>query len=102
MDISDYRAAVAANRREHGFEAVDERTDAFERLWMAHETDDTLGEVAVLATVVEADGIGADGSGAETLDDIAASFRDMLADAVDPRPERADGGEAPTPIGYVT
>ncbi|TKX56705.1 hypothetical protein EXE44_13850 [Halorubrum sp. SS7] len=97
MDISDYRAAVAANRREHGFEAVDERTDAFERLWATSETDDTLGEVVVLATLVEADG-----TDAETLLDAAAALRDVLADTVDPRPGRADGGEAPTPVGYVT
>ncbi|TKX85260.1 hypothetical protein EXE43_14560 [Halorubrum sp. SS5] len=97
MDISDYRAAVAANRREHGFEAVDERTDAFERLWATRETDDTLGEVVVLATLVEADG-----ADAEALLDAAAAFRDVLADTVDPRPGRADGGEAPTPVGYVT
>ena len=97
MDISDYRDAVAANRREHGFEAVDGRTDEFDRLWATRETDDTLGEVAVLATLVEAPG-----ADAETLADTAAAFRDVLADAVDPRPGRADGGEAPTPIGYVT
>jgi hypothetical protein len=97
MDISDYRAAVAANRREHGFEAVEEGTEAFERLWATRETDDTLGDVAVLATLVEA--AEAD---AETLVDVAGSFHEVLADRIDPRPERADGGEAPTPIGYVT
>ncbi|WP_424014384.1 hypothetical protein ACOZ35_15415 [Halorubrum xinjiangense] len=102
MDISDYRSAVAANRREEGFEAVDERTDAFERLWAARETDETLGEVAVLATLVEADDTEGDGIDAATLAETAASLRDVLADTVDPRPGRADGGEAPTPIGYVT
>ncbi|WP_096393770.1 hypothetical protein [Halorubrum trapanicum] len=106
MDISDYRDAVAENRREHGFEAVDERTDAFERLWATRETDDTLGEVAVLATLVEADETEAsetEGNGidAATLAETAASLRDVLAETVDPRPGRADGGEAPTPIGYV-
>ena len=102
MDISDYRAAVAANGRKHGFEAVEERTDAFERLWVTRETDDTLGEVAVVATLVEGDETEAGGIDAATLADTAASFRDVLAEAVDPRPGRADGGEAPTPIGYVT
>lgn len=97
MDISDYRASVAANRREHGFEAVDGRTDEFDRLWATRETDDTLGDVAVLATLVAAEG-----ADAETLADTAAAFRDVLADTVDPRPGRADGGEAPTPVGYVT
>ncbi|SFR36608.1 MULTISPECIES: hypothetical protein [Halorubrum] len=102
MDISDYRDAVAANRRAHGFEAVEAGTDAFERLWAARETDDTLGDVAVLATLVGADESETDGVDAETLVDVAASFREVLADRIDPRPGRADGGEAPTPIGYVT
>ncbi|SDE97947.1 hypothetical protein SAMN04488067_101310 [Halorubrum xinjiangense] len=97
MDLSDYRAAVAANRRKHGFEAVDERTDEFERLWTTREADDSLGSVVALATLVEAEGLDA-----ETLADTAASLRDVLVDTVDPRPGRADGGEAPTPIGYVT
>lgn len=97
MDISEYRAAVAANRRKQGFEAVDERTDAFERLWATRETDDSLGSVVALATLVEAEELDA-----ATLVETAASFRDVLADTVDPRPGRADGGEAPTPIGYVT
>ncbi|GAA0720737.1 hypothetical protein J2744_001653 [Halorubrum trapanicum] len=97
MDISEYRESVAANRRKHGFGAVDEGTDEFDRLWAIRETDDTLGDVAVLATLVEGEAVGP-----ETLAETAASFRDVLADRVDPRPGRADGGEAPTPIGYVT
>ncbi|QAU12830.1 hypothetical protein EKH57_08875 [Halorubrum sp. BOL3-1] len=97
MDPTQYRDAVAANRREHGFDAVDERAAGFDRLWATRETDDTLGAVAVLATVVEAANVDA-----ETLVETAESFRDALADRVDDRPERADGGESPTPIGYVT
>ncbi|WP_434522727.1 hypothetical protein [Halorubrum sp. AS12] len=97
MDISEYRESIATKRRKHGFEAVDERTDAFDRLWATRETDDTLGDVAVLATLVEGEAVGP-----EALAETAASFRDVLADRVDPRPGRADGGEAPTPIGYVT
>ena len=97
MDTSQYRAAVAANGRDHGFEAVDEGAAEFDRLWSIRETDDTVGEVAVLATLVEVEGLDA-----AELVDTAASFRDVLAETVDPRPGRADGGEAPTPIGYVT
>jgi hypothetical protein len=97
MDSSQYREAVAANRRKHGFEAVDEGGDEFDSLWATRETDDTLGDVAVLATLVEADG-----ADAETLVEVASSFRDVLADRVDDRPERVDGGESLTPIGYVT
>ncbi|ELZ34295.1 hypothetical protein C465_00042 [Halorubrum distributum JCM 9100] len=102
MEISDYRDAVAANRRDHGFEAVEAGTEEFERMWMTRETDDTLGDVAVLATLVEADETEGDGIDAETLADTAAAFRDVLADRIDPQPGRADGGEAPTPVGYVT
>ena len=96
MDVSQYGEAVAANRRDHGFEAVDERTDEFDRLWATRETDDTLGDVVLLATLVEAEGIDAD-----SFADTVAAFRDVLADRVSPAPGRADGGESPTPIGYV-
>ena len=97
MDISDYRDAVASNRRDHGFESVDEGAAEFDRLWSTRETDDTLGDVAVVATLVEAEGF----DSAELVD-ATASLRDVLADRIDSRPERADGGESPTPIGYVT
>ena len=97
MEISDYRDAVAANRRDHGFEAVEAGTEEFERMWMTRETDDSLGDVAVLATLVEAPE-----ADAETLFDVAASFREVLADRIDPQPGRADGDKALTPIGYVT
>ncbi|PSQ57323.1 hypothetical protein BRD22_02645 [Halobacteriales archaeon SW_8_68_21] len=96
MDPPQYRDAVAANRRRHGFEAVDGPA-AFDRLWATRETDDTLGAVAVLATVVAAPD-----TDPETLVETAASFRDALVEQTDPRPGRADGGESPTPIGYVT
>ncbi|RLM70536.1 hypothetical protein [Halorubrum sp. Atlit-26R] len=102
MDISDYRDAVASNRRDHGFESVDEGAAEFDRLWSTRETDDTLGEVAVVATLVGTDETDANGFDAAELVDVAASFRDVVADRIDARPERADGGEAPTPIGYVT
>ena len=95
MDSSQYREAVAANRRKHGFEAVD-GCGEFDRLWAARETDDTLGDVAVLATLVDGEGLDAAG-----LVEVASSFRDVLADRIDARPQRADGGESSTPIGYV-
>ncbi|QWC19611.1 hypothetical protein [Halorubrum sp. 2020YC2] len=101
MDISEYRESVAANRRKHGFEAVDEGTGEFDRLWAIRETDDTLGDVAVLATVVEGDGPEDDGIDAAALAKTAAAFRDALADRVDARPGRADGGKSQTAIGYV-
>ncbi|ELZ35788.1 hypothetical protein [Halorubrum tebenquichense] len=96
MDPTQYRDAVVANRRRHGFEAVDGPA-AFDSLWATRETDDTLGAVAVLAAVVEAPE-----ADPETLAETAESFRDALAEQVDSRPERADGGGSPTPIGYVT
>ena len=97
MDISQYREAVAANRRTHGFEAVEERTDEFEDLWMARQTDESVGAVVALATLVDAEGYDA-----AALRDTAAAFRDVLAGSVDAEPGRADGGASPTPIGYVT
>ncbi|VTT87366.1 hypothetical protein DM2_700 [Halorubrum sp. DM2] len=97
MDLTQYGDAVAANRRKHGFDAIDEPTAGFDRLWATRETDDTLGAVAVVATAVAAPDIDA-----ETLVETAESFRDALAEQTGPRPERADGGESPTPIGYVT
>ncbi|MDB2223848.1 MULTISPECIES: hypothetical protein [Halorubrum] len=97
MDIPTYREAVAANRRRHGFEAVDADVDGLDHLWETRETDDTLGDVAVFAALVEADE-----TDAETLVDTASAFRDVLVDRIDARPERADGGESATPIGYVT
>lgn len=96
MDLPQYRDAVAANRRRHGFEAVDGPA-AFDRLWATRETDDTLGAVAVLAAVVAASD-----ADPETLVETAESFRDALAGRVDPRSERSDGGESVTPVGYVT
>ncbi|TKX73725.1 hypothetical protein EXE46_12695 [Halorubrum sp. GN11_10-6_MGM] len=100
MDISQYRDAVAANHREHGFETVEGGEDGFDRVWAIREADDTLGDMAVLATLVEVDGT--DGMDAAGLVEVASSFRDVLADRIDARPERADGGESQTPIGYVT
>jgi hypothetical protein len=97
MDISEYRETVATNRRKHGFEAVDAGGDEFDDLWATREADNTLGDVAVVATLVAEDDLDA-----ETLAEVAASFRDVLVDRIDARPERADGGESPTPIGYVT
>jgi len=97
MDPIQYREAVVANRREHGFDAVDETTDEFDALWATRETDDSLGEVTVLATLVDAAEIDA-----ETLVETASSFRDVLAGQINARPGRADGGAVPTPIGYVT
>ncbi|ELZ44483.1 hypothetical protein C464_13340 [Halorubrum coriense DSM 10284] len=97
MEMTQYREAVAANRREHGFEAVDEWTDEFEHLWIARQTDESLGAVVALATLVDAEGFDA-----PALRDTAAAFRDVLAGSVDAEPGRADGGASPTLIGYVT
>ncbi|WP_066415866.1 hypothetical protein [Halorubrum aethiopicum] len=88
MDFDRYREAVAANRRKHGFEVVDEGFDGFERVWHANEEDPTVGHVSVFATVVD------------TTDDdgdlVAAAdrFRELIA-------ELSDGTDSATPIGYV-
>ena len=97
MDPTQYRDAVEANARKHGFDTVEEADSGFEHLWETRDEDDTIGSVVVLATLVEA----ADAD-AETLVATAESFRDVIDDRVDARPQRADGGKNPTPIGYVT
>lgn len=97
MDPTQYRDAVEANGRKHGFDTVEEAASGFEHLWETRDEDDTIGSVAVFATLAE--GTDAD---AETLVATAESFRDVLSERADTRPQRADGGESPTPIGYVT
>ncbi|OYR59465.1 hypothetical protein [Halorubrum halodurans] len=89
MDIDRYREAVAANRRKHGFDAVEGDADGFDRLWSAREEDPTVGHVSVLATVVDATD--------DDAEDVVAGadrFRELLV-------ERSDGGDSATPIGYV-
>ncbi|GAA0536520.1 hypothetical protein ABNG02_11945 [Halorubrum ejinorense] len=97
MDPTRYRDAVAANGRKHGFDTVEEGANGFEQLWVARDEDDTIGSVAVFATLVAEPDVDA-----EALVATAESFRDVLADRVDASPQRADGGKSPTPIGYVT
>ena len=97
MDLPRYRAAVAENRREHGFDAVDGPTGEFDPVWVTRGDDDSIGAVAVLATLV------ADPEPApESLVRTGEAFRDVLVDRTDAAPERADGGESHTSIGYVT
>lgn len=95
MDLPRYRAAVAENRREHGFDAVDGSTGEFDPVW-ATRGDDSIGEVAVLATLVDDPE-----SDPESLVRTGEAFRDVLADRT-AASEQADGGESPTSIGYVT
>jgi len=91
MDSTQYRDAVVANRREHGFEAVDEYTGGFDPVWEIRDDDDpSVGECAVLATLVDDPEL--------APDDIAATadeFRDVLVERVDGRQR------ATTPLGYV-
>ena len=97
MDLPRYHAAVAENRREHGLDAVDGPTGEFDPVWATRGDDDSIGEVAVLATLVddpEPD--------PESLVRTGEAFRDVLADRTAAASEQADGGESPTSIGYVT
>lgn len=97
MDVTRYRAAVAENRREHGFDAVDGPTGEFDPVWATRDDDDSIGEAVVLATLVDDPE-----PEPETLVRTGEAFRAVLADRTDADPERADGGGSPTSIGYVT
>ncbi|WP_123619511.1 hypothetical protein [Halorubrum sp. CSM-61] len=90
MDPTQYRDAVVANRREHGFEVDDEYTKGFDPVWATREDDPSVGECVALATLV--DELDPD------PDDVTATadeFRDVLVDRVD------DRRGSTTPLGYV-
>jgi len=96
MDTLQYRDAVAENRRKHGFEALDTDATGFDSVWVARDDDDSVGDVFVLATVVDVD----DGRDADDLDPddlraMADAFRELLVDATD------DRHDSTTPLGYV-
>jgi len=90
MDQTQYREAVVANGRKHGFEPVDSYTDGFDQVWKARDEDDTIGPVTLLATLVD----DADPSPDDVVA-IADDFRDVLLTHVD------DRRESVTPLGYV-
>lgn len=90
MEFDRYRKAVAANRREHDFDALDGGSSGFDRLWTAREEDPTVGAVSLFATVVDA---------AEYDVDDLVNTADRFRAVVD---RRTDGGqESVTRIGYV-
>jgi len=89
MEFDRYREAVAANRREHDFDALDGGS-GFDRLWTTREDDPTCAEVSLFATVVDAAGYDAD-----DLVDTADRFRAIVDRRTD------DGDESVTRIGYV-
>jgi hypothetical protein len=91
MDPTQYRDAVVANRREHGFRAVDEYTNGFDPVWAVRDDDPSVGECAVFATLV-------DDEPEPSPEDLAATadaFRDVLVERVD------DPRGSTTPLGYV-
>ncbi|MBP1921610.1 hypothetical protein J2751_000603 [Halorubrum alkaliphilum] len=89
MEFDRYREAVAANRREHDFDALDGRS-GFDRLWTRREEDPTVGSVSLFGTVVDATDYDAD-----DLADTADRFRAVVDRRTD------DGDESVTRIGYV-
>ncbi|MFC7185866.1 hypothetical protein [Halorubrum yunnanense] len=91
MDHTQYRDTVVENRRKHGFEPVDEHTNGFDPVWEARDDDDSVGAVAVLATLVDDE----PDPSPEDLVATADSFRDVLVDRVD------DRHGSTTPLGYV-
>jgi len=91
MDHTQYRDAVVANRRKHGFEPVDEYTNGFDPVWEARDEDASIGPVAVIATLVDDE----PDPSPEDLAAVADSFRDVLVDRVE------DRHDSTTPLGYV-
>lgn len=90
MEFDRYRDAVAANRRKHGFDAVDKGGSGFDPLWRTRDSDPTVGDVSVFATVVDGSGYDAD-----DLIDTADRFRAVVARRTD------DHADSVTRIGYV-
>jgi len=90
MDPSQYRDAVAANRRKHGFDAVDDETNGFGPVWKTRDDDASVGDVVVLATVVSDPDPDPTAITARTDE-----FRDVLVDRIDGQPGPT------TPLGYV-
>ena len=91
MDHTQYRDAVVENRRKHGLEPIDEHMDGFDPVWELRDEDDSIGSVAVLATVVDDE----PGPDPDDLIATADAFRDVLIDRVD------DRHGSTTPLGYV-
>jgi hypothetical protein len=90
MDPTQYRDAVVENRREHGFEVVDEYTKGFDPVWVTRDDDPSVGECVALATLVT--------ETAPDPDEVTATadeFRDVLVERVD------DHRGSTTPLGYV-
>ncbi|SMO78889.1 hypothetical protein [Halorubrum cibi] len=98
MDFDRYREEVAANRRKHGFDVVDEGMAGFVRIWRAHEEDPTVGSVSVFATLVDATGdVSAVVDATDGVSGVVAAtdrFRESVADL-------SDATSSATPIGYV-
>ena len=90
MDPTQYYDEVTENRRKHGFEAVDAHTNGFDPVWETRDDDPSVGEVTVLATLV-------DGPITDPDDIVATAdeFRDVLVERVD------DRRGSTTPLGYV-
>lgn len=91
MDHTQYRDAVVANRRKHGFEPIEGNTNGFDPVWEVRDDDDSIGSVTVLATLVDDDS----DPEPENLVSTADAFRDVLVDRVD------DRHGSTTPLGYV-
>jgi hypothetical protein len=91
MDHAQYCEAVAENRRKHGFEPVAQHAEEFDLVWETRDDDDSIGSVAVFATLVDPDS----DRGPDDLVATADAFRDVLVDHVD------DRHESTTPLGYV-
>ncbi|MWV64970.1 hypothetical protein GRS48_09085 [Halorubrum sp. JWXQ-INN 858] len=92
MEIEQYRDAVAAAAREHGFDPVAPDHDRFDRAWETSADDRTIGDLRSLATVVDATGYGPDDVRADV-----ERFREALIDRFGTSREAST-----TLFGYVT
>lgn len=90
METTQYRDAVVANHREHGFNSLDTQTNGFDTVWEAHNDDATVGAVRIFTTLIHDEPV-------TVSDDVGATadeFRDVLV-------AHTGEGERTTPLGYV-
>jgi len=94
MDPTQYRDAVVANRREQGFETVDEYTNGFDPVWAARDDDPSVGECRARSTLVDESDPDPD-----DITAIADEFRVLVERVDDRRGRRRRSGTSPSPCG---
>ncbi|SNR35780.1 hypothetical protein [Halorubrum vacuolatum] len=90
MDVSQYRERVDVERRNADLSPVDVDTETFEAMWEGTDHDQTLGNVYVLAAVID---------GSDLTRDDVADLADRLRDRLIERAR--EYGASTTPLGYL-